>query len=161
MIISCRSISDLKHVLQTWYLCSQFLNHQSRRKIHQLFKISFLLWISVKIKFESYAQIWRSITWKNQFMFKILSSSVIQLINLSCTTSTFLNQLKKIENFKNFTIFYSMSCLISCSVMNLMLSLLQLLFHKLHKSLFCKLHNSLQLSQSYYTKLNCWSIHSK
>ena len=71
-------------------------------------------------------------------------------MSLFHTISTFLNQLIKKKNFESFTIFYSM--------MNLMLSLLQLLFCKLHKSLFCKfhklckLHNSSQLSQSCHTK---------
>ena len=140
------ALTSLVMILLTkaWHLCLQFLNHQSRRKIHQLFKISSLFWISAEIEFESYAQIWRFITWKSQFMFKILSSSVIQLINLSCTISTFLNQLKKIENSESFTTSYS--------VMNLIQSLLQLLLHKLHKSLFCKHHNLLQLSQSCHTK---------
>src|SRR5436189_4303645 len=77
-------------------------------------------------------------------MLKILSSSVIQLINLSCATSTSLNQLKKIENSENFTMFYLISCLISYLMMNLMLSVLQLLL--------CKLHNFSQLSQSCHTK---------
>ena len=77
-------------------------------------------------------------------------------MSLSHTTSMLSDQLIKRENSESFTMFYS--------VMNLMLSLLQLLLCKLHKSLLrklCKLRNSSQLSQSCHTKLDCWLIHSK
>ena len=95
--------------------------------------------VSQVILFKNYVKIWRSITWRSQSQLKILTSSVIQLMSLSCTISMFSDQLIKRENSESFTMFYS--------VMNLMLSLLQLLFCKLHELLFHKLCNFLNLSQ--------------
>ena len=107
-----------------------------------------LLWISTLSWSQS---VWiLAVQWSSATEFDIMITSMIlrrqnwDLMSLSHTTSMLLNQLIKKENSESFIISYS--------VMNLMLSLLQLLLHKLHEPLFRKLCNSLQLPQSCHTK---------
>ena len=76
--ISQKSSCNLQHSNNQMMLMSITVStNWHPRRICSSFKISSPCWIPAEIEFRSYAQIWRSITWKSQFMFKILSSSII------------------------------------------------------------------------------------